>query len=185
MGTKQYIEEGTHFLLITRQELFKSRNPQNKQQSERTIVEFEVLETTPLDADQKDQLKVPMTCSLCETEEKQGYAGNVLKFVAGVFGMTTDELSALPDEEHGGGSLDSDNPSFRAFFEGCFPQPDEKTGSIKNSILVGQIVKCVAQKNQAKTYTNKTWSPVPAASYGKWGRVAPPGAYAGPEQAAA
>lgn len=155
MGTRQWIEPGDHILLIRQCQMGPSKNPLKKGQ-ENTIVTYRVI--------QSDSMKPGTTCSLVETDAQQGYAGNVLAFVAGVMGYTIDELKA--DED------------FDAVFDGCFGT---------EQILTDMLVRCTAQ--QVKTtkggdYTAKTWEPVEAAKYEDFGLTAPDGAYVDEEEAA-
>lgn len=153
MGTRQYIEEGIHVLEIRRIEQGMSKNPKSRG-VEKTVVEFSVVES--------DSMKAGISTSLVEMETLQGYAGNVLSFVAGVLGVTVDELKA-----------DSD---FESIFGSVF-------GS--DQIFTGMLVRCVAQKVLTKKggeYTAKSWSPVHAEDYAKYDREPPAGA---PSKAAA
>jgi hypothetical protein len=147
MGTRQYIEDGIHVLEIRRTEQGASKNPKSRG-VEKTVVEFAVVES--------DNMKNGITCSLVEMETMQGYAGNVLSFVAGVLGITVDDLKGDDD--------------FEQIFGGVFGT---------DQIFTGMLVKCVAQKVQTKKgtdYTAKSWYPVPAGEYGKYGKTAPAGA---------
>jgi hypothetical protein len=147
MGTRQYIEEGIHILEIRRVEQGMSKNPKSRG-VEKTVVEFAVAES--------DSMKAGISCSLVEMETLQGYAGNVLSFVAGVLGVTVDELKADDDFEN----------IFGAVFG-------------TDQLFTGMLVKCVAQKVQTKKggeYTAKSWFPVHAEDYAKYGREAPSGA---------
>lgn len=150
MGVREYIKEGKHRFLVKRTEMGPSKNPQKKNM-EKTVIEFKVIRS--------DTAKVGTACSFVETDDKEGYAGNVLSFVAGILGYTIDELKA--DED------------FEAVFDGVFGT---------DQILVGMLVDCNAQ--QVKTtkggdYTAKSWEPVPASEYEADGLVAPDGAYTG------
>lgn len=147
MGTRQYIEDGIHIFEIRRTEQGPSKNPKHRG-VEKTVVEFTVIES--------DTMKQGITTSLVELETLQGYAGNVLSFVAGVLGVTVDDLKADDD--------------FEAIFGGVFGT---------DQIFTGMLVKCVAQKVQTKKgtdYTAKSWYPVAAGDYPKYGKTAPEGA---------
>lgn len=118
---------------------------------------------------ESDTMKVGESVSLVETEASQGYFGNVLAFTAGILGMGIDEMKNDPD--------------FDVIFEGAYG---------KEQILVGMLVKCVAQQvpttsstAKSEVYTAKTFEPVLATDYGKWNLIAPNGSYAGPQDAAA
>lgn len=156
MGVRQYIEEGNHRLLVKRVSQFMSKNPLTKNQ-ENVTIEFKVIRTTPKEPDQKPQLKVGMTCNLVETSKSQGYEGNVLAAVAGILGLSIDEMKADDD------------------FDDVF-------GSVFNEdqLLTGILVDCTAQKVKTKAggdYTAKTWEPVRASEYAQHGLEAPAGAY--------
>ena len=147
MGTRQYIEEGIHVFEVKRTEQGLSKNPKSRG-VEKTVVEFTVVDS--------DTMKPGISCSLVELETLQGYAGNVLSFVAGVLGVSIEELKADVD--------------FESVFGGVFGT---------DQILTGQLVRCVAQKVQTKKgtdYTAKAWAPVYAEDYHKYGREAPEGA---------
>jgi hypothetical protein len=147
MGTRQYIEEGIHVFEIRRVEQGLSKNPKSKG-VEKTVVEFSIVES--------DAMKAGISCSLVEMETLQGYAGNVLSFVAGVLGVTVDDLKADEDFEN----------VFGAVFG-------------TDQLFTGMLVKCVAQKVATKKggeYTAKSWMPVHAEDYAKYDREAPSGA---------
>ncbi len=153
MGVRQYIEPGTHVLLVKRTEQGKSKNPKHKGAVEKTVVEFKVLKS--------DTMKEGCSCSLVEMETNQGYFGNVLAFTAGILGNTIDEMR---------GDADFDEVFSNAYGEA--------------QILVGMLVKCVAQQvattstgAKSPEYTAKSWEPVDAADYEDFGLVAPPGAW--------
>ena len=112
------------------------------------IVEFSIVES--------DSMKAGISCSLVEMETLQGYAGNVLSFVAGVLGVSIDELKADDDFENVFGAV---------------------VGS--DQLFTGMLVKCIAQKVPTKKggeYTAKSWLPVHAEDYAKYDREAPSGA---------
>jgi hypothetical protein len=147
MGTRQYIEEGIHVFEIRRTEQGLSKNPKSRG-VEKTVVEFSVVES--------DTMKIGISCSLVELETLQGYAGNVLSFVAGALGVSIDEFKADDD--------------FESIFGGVFGT---------DQILTGQLIRCVAQKVQTKKgtdYTAKSWAPVYAEEYSKYGKQAADGA---------
>jgi hypothetical protein len=147
MGTRQYIEDGIHILEIRRTEQGASKNPKHRG-VEKTVVEFSVVES--------DTMKAGITTSLVEMETLQGYAGNVLSFVSGVLGVAVDDLKNDDD--------------FEQIFGGVFGT---------DQIFTGMLVKCVAQKVPTKKgteYTAKSWYPVAAGDYEKYGKKAPDGA---------
>jgi len=147
MGTRQYIEEGIHVFEIRRVEQGMSKNPKSRG-VEKTVVEFLIVES--------DSMKPGISCSLVEMETLQGYAGNVLSFVAGVLGVSIDELKADDDFENVFGAV---------------------VGS--DQLFTGMLVKCIAQKVPTKKggeYTAKSWLPVHAEDYAKYDREAPSGA---------
>lgn len=153
MGVRQYIEPGLHVLLVKRTDMGPSKNPQKKNM-ERTVVEFKVV--------QSDTLKAGSACSLVETDEQDGYAGNVLAFTAGILGYGIDEMKA--------------DPHFEQVFDGAYG---------KDQILTGMLVACNAQQVATKkggTYTAKTWEPVLASMYSEFGLIAPDGAFTGEEE---
>lgn len=161
MGVRQYIEEGNHLLLCGAIKHGNTKNPTKAQNLENFIGEFTVVQTTPLKPDQKDKLVEHMTCSLVETSAQQGYEGNVVSFVSGVLGMTPAEFQRDPESE---GML--------------------KAIVGESQILAGMLVWCSAQKVDTKKtattgqqYTAKTWKPVPARDYAKYGYEAPTGTY--------
>lgn len=160
MGVRQYIEEGDHILQIGPVKNDQSKNPM-KQTVENFIAEFKVIQTTPLKEDQTEVLKENMTCSLVETSAQQGYAGNVVSFIAGVLGVTAREFQADPESE-----------GLLAAVVG------------EEQILSGMLVRCRAQKVDTKKtattgqkYTAKAWEPVPASAYARYGVTPPPGCY--------
>lgn len=162
MGVRQYIEEGVHLFLIGAIKNEGSKNPL-KQTVENFIAEFKVIETQPLSETQPEdkRLKKDQTCSLVETSAQQGYAGNVVSFCAGVLGMTPREFQTDPESEQ----------MLRAI---CG----------ESQILGGMLVRCRAQKVDTKKtkdtgqqYTAKSWEPVPASEYAKYGLEPPTGTY--------
>jgi hypothetical protein len=161
MGVRQYIEEGHHLLQVGPIKNDMTKNPMKASNIENFIAEFKVIRTKPLKDEQKDVLKENMTCSLVETSAQQGYAGNVVSFVAGVLGMTAREF-----------------------------QSDENSGNVlravcqEEQILAGMLVRCRAQKVDTKKtaqtgqqYTAKSWEPVPAREYAEYGLTPPEGTY--------
>ncbi len=155
MGVRAYIEPGDHVLLVRRTEQGPSKNPQTKG-VEKTVIEFKIVKTSTMG--------VGKICSLVELDNQQGYLGNVNAFVAGILGLTTEELFADPDFEQLYGSIFG-----------------------MDSILVDTLVHCVAQHTDTQAggkYTAKTWDPVDAADYAQYGLIAPQGAWTRPAVAA-
>ncbi len=152
MGTRKFITAGNHTLMIKRVQQGLSANPKT-QGVEKTVVEFKVLES-----DSKEH-PVGSSCSLVEMSNKEGYDGNVLKFVAGALGETIEAMKGL------------DEQTFEDFFSRIFGA---------DQLLTNMIVRCSA--TQTKTtkggdYTAKEWEAVPARMYEKYGMTAPDGAY--------
>ncbi len=156
MGVRQYIEVGTHRLLVKRTEMGPSKNPQKKNM-EKTVVEFKIIESSTM--------KVGESCSLVETDEQAGYYGNVKAFVAGILGNTIDEMTVDPDF----------NATFAAIFE---------TDQILTGFLVDCVAQQVGTTKGGE-YTAKSWEAVPASEYGQYNLIVPEGAYEPPEAAAA
>ncbi len=158
MGVRKYIEEGDHVLLIKRTDQAMSTNPKKKG-LERTVVEMKIVETN-----NPDNMKPGNSCSLVECEPAPGYLGNILAFVAGVMGETIDEINAYSEEQ------------FEDTFDSVFGV---------SQVFTGQLVRVIAQKvptTAGGEYTAKTWEPVDARDYEKYGLVAPQGAWtAAPE----
>lgn len=155
MGVRQFIEAGNHRLLVKRTIQGPSQNPQKKNM-EKTVVEFKIIRS--------DTMKIGSSCSLVETDDKAGYFGNVLSFVAGILGYGIDEMKADPD--------------FDTVFTSVFG-PDQ--------ILTEMLVDCVGQQvktNAGGDYTAKTWEPVDASEYAEDSLIAPEGAYVRAEAAA-
>ncbi len=153
MGVRKYIEPGDHILLIKRTDQAMSTNPKKKG-LERTVVEMKIVAT-----DSPDTMKVGNSCSLVECEPAPGYLGNILAFVAGVLGETIDEVNAY------------DEAQFDDIFDSIF-------GTAQ--VFTGQLVRVIAQKvptTAGGEYTAKTWEPVDAVDYEKYGLVAPQGAW--------
>lgn len=149
MGVRKYIEQGTHVLLVKRTEMGQSRNP-TKKNTEKTVIEFKVVES--------DTMRVGEMTALVEVDTSQGYYGNVLSFVAGILGYAVDEMKA--------------DPSFDEVFANVFGE---------EQILTGMLVRCIAQQVKTKAggdYTAKSWEPIPASEYERYGLMAPDGAYA-------
>lgn len=165
MGVRQYIEPGDHILLIKSNQCRETKNPQAPAGQENFIGEFTVVKTKPLSPDQKEKLREGMTCSLVETSTKQGYAGNVVSYIAGTLGMDAREFQADPDSE----------------------------GTIRgvvgeDQLIAGMLVRCKAQKVQTRPkpgktepgeYTAKVFEPVPRSAYASYGIVPPDAAYDG------
>lgn len=159
MGVRNYIKEGKHVLLIRRTEQGMSKHPKKKD-VEKTVVEFKVIASEPLE-EGGNCMKVGEICSLVEMETSQGYAGNVLAFVAGVLGLPIDDMKA--DE------------SFDEVFGNVFGA---------EQIFTNMLVFCTAQQvpttspdAKSDVYTAKTWEAVPASDYAQFNLVAPDGAY--------
>lgn len=156
MGTRAFIEEGDHILLVKRTIQGPSTNPLTPS-VEKTVVEFKIIKST------NEKMKPANMCSLVEVSSKQGYGGNVLSFVTGILGYTIDEMKA--------------DPQFDAVFAGCFGV---------DQILTEMLVRCTAQKVKTGAggdYTAKSWEPIEAPAYEQYGLIAPDGAYVKPSAA--
>jgi hypothetical protein len=164
MGVRQYIEPGDHILLIKSNQCRETKNPQAPAGQENFIGEMTVIKTKPLTPDQKQVLREGMTCNLVEISTKQGYAGNVVSYVAGVLGYDAREFQADADSEN-------------VLRDVCGEE----------QLISGFLVRCKAQKvatapkngKAAGEYTAKVFEPVPKEAYAGYGVTAPDAAYEG------
>lgn len=147
MSDRNWIVPGQHTFEIRRMNIGPSKNPMNKG-VEVCVCEVKIL--------QSDTMKVGDVCAFVDTDKnpKGGYLGNVLALVAGILGVSIDEMNADPD--------------FESIFDGAFGP---------NQYFTGLLVKCIAQKSATSEYTQKKWEAVPAKMYPEFGLIAPEGAF--------
>jgi hypothetical protein len=149
MADRNWIIPGQHVFQIQRMQIGPSKNPMKKN-VENCIVELKTLAS--------DTMKVGDFCAFVDTDEnpKGGYLGNVNALVAGILGISIDEMNADDD--------------FDSIFENAFGVAQYFTGL---------IVRCTAQKSASSEYTQKKWEALPASLYAEFGQIAPEGAFEG------